>query len=319
MVFASQLFADKEAERAFRHQVEGLLREGKAVDALSEIDAKLGEIGERPFAKLGLSIQPESVVVTGWEAIGGTIDSLDIHGQPISAIGVDLANPDAYGTEPGGDMRLTPVLETSFYCDDVFPFGVSDRDGLCTGYGRNGATWRGSHEHRDNCLKVSGLDELYGAYHAVRPHMDRGELTELADYDAPRLTAMRCAVLVHMAIARAVEDQNLPRPMAVICGSNEDYPYFDAPVTTRADCEEANDAQAEAGDTDEALFTSLATLAPVRPNATYQFQVETEHVSGRSLRHRFVREFAEDAESMDGVIAAEEQAKPSLLDRLLRR
>lgn len=319
MVFASQLFATEEEERRFRLKVEMMLREGKPDAALAAVDARLGEIAERPFARLALAVEPESIVITGWEKLSTTIDSLDVHGQPISAFGIDFCNPAQFGNKPDEAMNLRPVLETAFYCDDVFPFTTSDRQALVAGYGRAGPRWQGGFDHNDNEIGVTGLDAIYGRYHAVLPHMEAGELTELTDYDAPRLTAMRTAVLLHIAVARAIEEQGLPRAMAVMVGSNDDYPWFDAPVITRDEYDEATDAQAESGDTDETLFTSLATLAPVRQNSTYRFTPETEHVSGRSLRHKLVREAQEASAGVDTVVAGEANERTGLFGRLFRR
>ncbi|WP_144097981.1 hypothetical protein [Croceicoccus sediminis] len=320
MVFASQLFATEEEERRFRLKVEMMLREGKPDQALAAVDARLAEIAERPFAALALSLAPEDVAITGWDKLAATIDSLDMHGQPISAIGIDFCNPDQFDNKPDDGMNLHPVLETAYYCDEVFAFSASDRAAINAAYGRAGPRWRGGFDHNDHEIGVTGLDAIYGRYHAVLPHLEAGELTELPDYDAPRLSAMRTAVLLHMAVARAVEEKGLPRAMVVLVGSNDDYPWFDAPVTTRAEYEEATDAQAESGDTDEALFTSLATLAPVRPNAGYRFTPETDHVSGRSLRHKLVREAEEaSADVADAVVAVEANERTSLFGRLFRR
>lgn len=308
MVFASQIFAHEDQERAFRDEVESLLRKGLADEALAAVDARLAEIADRPSVPLALAVDPASVRLTGWEKLARTIASLDVHGQPISAVSIDFARP----TEEASPHEL--VIETNYYCDDVFPFSTSDRGKLASSYGRGVVRWRDKHDHRDREIGVVGLDSLHAAYRSMKPYIDRGELTELADYDAPRLSAMRAAVLLHMAVARAVAEEGLPHPLLILCGSDEDYPYFDAPVTTRDEYDEATDAQAEAGDTDEALFTSLATLAPVRPSSSYRFEAETEHLSGRSLRHK-LKENANDA----GETAPVEEAKPSLFGRLFRR
>ncbi|HEX2795306.1 MAG TPA: hypothetical protein VHN58_12850 [Croceicoccus sp.] len=305
MVFASRFFATEDQERAFRDEVEGLLREARAADALAAIDARLAEIADRPVAAAALAVDADHVRLTGWQQLPRTIAALDAHGQPISAVSIDFARPS--------DETDELVIETSYYCDDVFPFSTSDRGKIGTSYGRGVVRWRDKHDHRDREIGVSGLDALYDACRAVQP----GD-AEPDDHDAIRLGRMRCAVLLYMAVARAVAEVGLPHALVVLCGSDENYPFFDAPVTTRDEYEEATDAQAEAGDTDEALFTSLATLAPVRPNATYRFEPETEHLSGRSLRHKLVRELQENANDAGEELQAG-QARPSLLGRLFRR
>lgn len=314
MVFASQLFASEDHESAFRDKIERLLRHGPAGDgaeaALAEIDLCLREISATPFAALALGVDRGDVVLTGWSTLARRIAALDAHGQPISAITIDFAGPQAADA-----ASADTALECSYYCDEVFPFTTSDRAKLDAACGRSGPRWRGSHEHSDRDLGVTGLDQLHAAYHAVLPHIERGELTELADYDAPRLCAMRAAVLLHMAVARAVADHGLPRPLTVLCGGDEHYPWLIAPITTGAEYEEATDATAEAGDTDEALFTSLTALAPVRVVSDYRATAETAHVSGRTLRHRLAESHANDGAETEPVDAK----APGLFSRLFRR
>lgn len=306
MGFASQLFATEDQERAFRDEVEGLLRKACSDDALALVDARLSELADHPMAAAALAVDPGHVRLTGWDKLPRTIAALDVHGQPISAISVDFARPS--------DETDEPVIETSYYCDDVFPFSTSDRGKIASSYGRGVVRWRDKHDHRDREIGVTGLAPLYPAFSAMQALGDAEPQTQ----DAARLARVRCAVLLHIAAHRAVHEEGLPHALVVLCGSDEDYPYFDAPVTTRDEYEEATDAQAEAGDTDEALFTPLTTLAPVRPNATYRFEPETEHVSGRSLRHRLVRELQENANDA-GEESEAEPARPGLLGRLFRR
>lgn len=318
MVFASKLFPDEDKERAFREKLQGLMREGKADLALAAVEATFAELGDHALSRQALSVKPDDVRITGWDKIAKTADSLDAHGPAITAVSIDFSLP-SLEEDPDADKCLAPVLKTLYYCDEAYSFSASDRATLNTGYNRAGARWYGQDEHMDHETRVTGLEPVYGVYHAMFPHMTRGELTDLADYDIPRLAAMRAAILLHLAIARTVEEEGLPRAMTVLCGSEEDYPYFDAPIITRDEYEEATDAQAEAGDTDEALFTSLATLAPVKPVSTYQFQAETEHVSGRSLRHKLVRELQENANDEGARVEAEEPRSTSLFGRLFRR
>lgn len=309
MVFASQLFASEDHERAFRDKIERLLRDGEADAALAEIDLCLREISATPFAALALGVDRAEVMLTGWEGLASRIAALDAHGQPITAIAIDFAGLD------GEDAAAPATLECSYYCDEVFPFSKSDRTKLDAACGRSGPRWRGSHEHADRDLGLSGLGQLHVAYRAVLPHIERGELSELADYDAPRLCAMRAAVLLHIAVARAIAEHGLPRPLTVLCGGDEHFPYVIATVTTGAEYEEATDATAEAGDTDEALFTSLASLAPVRLTSDYRAAAETEHVSGRSLRRRIAASHANDVDDSAPV----ETKAPGLFSRLFRR
>jgi hypothetical protein len=44
------------------------------------------------------------------------------------------------------------------------------------------------------------------------------------------LAACTSAILLHLAVKRTIETQGVPKPLAVLVGSNEDFPFFDAPV-----------------------------------------------------------------------------------------
>lgn len=343
MGFASQLFVSDQQEKDFRREIEAMLRADSAEAALGAIDAKLTEIEDCAVATLALSVSPDGVAITGWERLAPTMEALDRHGQPISAIALAFCEPDAEAMQVDAEMKLAPVVQATFYCDEAFPFGGSDRDALNEAWKKDPPRWRGLFEHVEKTLGVSGLDALYGAWHAMRPHVMNGSDSEPADLDAARLAAMRMGVLLHMAIARAVREHGLPRPMAILSGGDSAYPDWEAAVATRAEVEETADADGEDDGVDEGRFTSLTTLAPVRPNANYRFTVETEHLSGRSLRHRLIRDAqagvasdvapvtsAEDesviepdetpeSEDVLELGAMEETRKSSLIGRLLRR
>jgi len=322
MPFASQIFASEVDERDFRTEIENALLAGRPGDALSAVDGKLRELGQNPVAALALAINPDSVTLKHWGSLAGSIHALNSDGETITAIGFAFCPPDAAGTKPDGDMRLAPVLNTSFYCDEAYPFGRSERTALAEACRKPIPHWLGMHEQLEQSVQITGLDRLYGTWHALRPHLEAGELSDVADYDAARLAAIRLCVLLHIAVARAVESEGLPSALAVLAGSGDGYPDLVAPVVTRAECEDMAEAmlEAEVGEVDESLFTSLVTLAPAKNVSPYQFTPETEHVSGRSLRHQLIGNANENPELEEAAIAhAAAEEKPSLLNRLFGR
>lgn len=318
MVYASKLFPCEAEERAFRAEIEQMLRKGCASEALAAVDAKLREIVEHPLAELALAAEPSRVSVRGWEVLSETIESLDLHGDPITAVAIHTSEPSGPDEGASASPRLEPVLETNFYCDEVFPFSGSDRDATNAAFDR--APWKDRFEHRDHSLRIAGVGAPNGANPEAGPLIDSGDMPEPVDRDARQLTAIRTTVLLFMAVARAVEKQGLPRPMTVMIGSDDEFCRLSAPVVTRDEYEAATDDSGEAGDIDESLFKSLASVAPPRQNADYRFTPETEHISGRSLRHRLVGELSEIAEEVaEAVVAEEATVRTGLLGRLFRR
>jgi hypothetical protein len=82
-------------------------------------------------------------------------------------------------------------------------------------------------EEIDDTISVKGVDDLYGALYK----MDRKQATT-DEQQAAVLGACYVAVLLHLNVRDFAPRNILPRPMAVIVGSNEDYPFFQAPVFT---------------------------------------------------------------------------------------
>jgi hypothetical protein len=72
------------------------------------------------------------------------------------------------------------------------------------------------------------MEALYGAVQQA----GRSRGGDNAEGDAHALAAAIAAILLHLAVKRTIEQRGLPRRLAVIVGSNEDYPFFDAPVVT---------------------------------------------------------------------------------------
>lgn len=231
-MFASTLFADDNDVRDFDLQIQNLLRLDRADEAAAILETALGELdrtGHR-LAESCLACPVAGIEITGWDALAARIAGLDRFGAPITALGIDISWPGHVGLEPDTDGCLAPHLETNYYSDSAFPFTTAGRDALLAGYGPYGAEWQGGMAEIDTLLGTSGLEHLYGAIFPLVESVAADPDPEPLDADAMRLGAAFVAVRLHQAVARAIRLHGLPRPLAVIVGSNESYPFYDAPV-----------------------------------------------------------------------------------------
>ena len=309
-MFASTLFADDADVRDFEQQIEALMRAGQADEAAVIVAAALGELAceGQPLAALCLATRDEDITLAGWERLVERIAELDAAGRAISAIGIDLSWPGHVGLEPDAAGRLEPYLETNYYSDTAFAFSTSTRQALLEGYGEGSGDWTGGFEDIDNLIELRGLGQVYGA---VAPLVERLRDTSSDDpleADAMRLGAVFVAVQVHQAVRRVIATHGLPRALAVIVGSNESYPFFDAPVMSADESAEfvRSPAPVEASPADSAH----ETLAPLPPQ-------EPQHPSGASLRQRF--HAGQPANDEAEASAASAGAPRGMLRRLLRR
>lgn len=239
-MFASTLFADENDVRDFDMQIQNLLRNGRADEAAAILETALGELGanRHPVAELCGTCPVSEVKIVGWDALAARIAELDTPDAPITGLGIGIEAHGHCEREPDPGASFEPRLETSFYHDGAFPLAISDRAALVEGYGPHGAGWQGGLADIDTLLGVQGLGALYGL---VRPLVETTDSTtepDPLDADAMRLGAAFIAVRLHQAVARAVRLHGLPRPLAVIVGSNETYPFYDAPVFSTAEAQD---------------------------------------------------------------------------------
>lgn len=244
-MFASTLFADEADVRDFDLQIQNLLRIGRADEAAAILETTLAAFGatSHPIAALCLACPVESIGIVGWDALAARIAGLDAPDAPVTALGIDISWPGHIGLEPDATGCLEPYLETNYYNDGAYPFASARRPALLEGYGPYGAEWQGGMAEIDNLLSVTGLEHLYGMVHPLVERLDKAGADEPADGDAARLGAAFIAVRLHQTVARAIADHGLPRPLAVIFGSNESYPFYDAPVVSAAESREFVRAQ----------------------------------------------------------------------------
>lgn len=274
-MFASTLFADEDDVLDFNFQIQKLLRQGRADEAATIFEAALGELGDdsHPAVALCRSCAVEDVAIAGWDLLAERIAALDAAGTPITALGIDISWPGHSGAQPDAEGHLEPVLETNFYGDTAYPFAASDRGTLLQGYGPHGAAWQGRMAGIETLLTTQGLGKAYGAVFPLVEQISATPEPEPREADAVRLCAAFLAVRLHQAVDRAIRTNRLPRPLAVIVGSNESYPFYDAPVMSLAESAEFADE-----------VPAIEQPEPVAKDEVAMFdaaQVEAEQVEAR--------------------------------------
>ena len=221
-----ELIIDGLSDRDFCKEIEDLLRRDEADAAADRLKSLLGAVcgPDRPLPSRFLTVDPKSIELIGWLNLPASITNYDRGDSKISAIGIDLSWLGHIGREPNDDGLLDPVVETNFYTDDMWPFSTSDRAGLLSGYDQYSCAWQGGFEEIDGTVQINGISDLYGAVYLLKG------ITEPGSQTARVLGACYIVVLIYLALRDSAPRDVLPRPMAVILGSNEDYPYFNAPV-----------------------------------------------------------------------------------------
>lgn len=322
----AEVTIDGMVEDEFRQAIETLLREGNADHAAKWLKSRLEAVcGDGlPLPARFLAVAPADITVTGWEDIPGRLERLDAIGSPITALGIDLGDPEETGS-------MTLHVETRFYTDDGWPFSRYDRARLLAGYEGTGARpWAGSLADVDDTIGIEGIDDLYGLVLGLEYRRRDGEVSS-TELRAHMLGASYIAVLVHLAVRETALQCGLPRPMAVLVGSNESYPCFDAPVIAAPDAlvtaplprsgpVEFGQSEPEEDFADtERNHPALAELRELaEPDADPGQEPEgwappviDSHVSGTQLRKRLV--------TPESIAELEAARKPNLLDRLFRR
>lgn len=220
---------DGQSERGFRDEIEALLRQGEGERALARLKALLApycsDFG--PFPARCLALTQNDVEVNGWDEAIARIAELERGGKaPITAIGVDISWPGHRDLRPDAAGTLDPDIETNFYSDSAWPFSTSDRAGLLAGYRGHASEWQGGFEDIDEAITLAGIGDLYGAIWRLKAKDARW----IDEDRASALGAMLTQVLLHLAVRDSAPRHTFPRPMAILVGSNEEYPFFDAPA-----------------------------------------------------------------------------------------
>jgi hypothetical protein len=171
---------------------------------------------------------------------------------------IAVTEPDPEAPPPGPDAsgRLTPLIETSYFSDDSFPFSDADRNDLLDGYSMDDSAWQGDFEGSDSAVKVEGIEDLFGSVAAIEARVMQSEDPDGDEIRAGSIGACFLAVLVHQAVRETVRKEGLPRALCVMAGNDGVYPFFDAPVLARDEYPE-----------DGATMTMPLTLSPASPDA----------------------------------------------------
>lgn len=227
----TSIFGSIAARDAFLKELEGLMRSGEPEMALEQARTRLAGVGggNRGLIKLAVKTDFHDIVLKGWHELGARLEEVDKAGEPVTAIGIDFSWPGHTGSKPNPLGKLAPNIETNYYADlSTLAFSAADRPALLSGYSTYGSEWQGAFLDLDSLISVDGLEELYGAVQLASKDAGKDD----ADGDAHALAAAIAAILLHLAVRHTIEQRGLPRKLAVLVGSNEDYPYFDAPVVT---------------------------------------------------------------------------------------
>lgn len=224
-------------EDEFRRQIEASLRSGDADGAAERLRALL-----TPLAIAGGFLPPDflhitaaDLTVTGWAGLAGALARTDRGERRVSALGFHLVEP---APPEGSTERLLPLLETTYYTDDAYPFSDATRDDLLDGYSKFGCQWQGDCEAADQAIGISGLDGLLRAIQHLEAQLLATDTPSDEGIRAGTLAACLVSVLTHQALRDAILREGLPRPLCVMAGEDGLYPCFDAPVISSVECVE---------------------------------------------------------------------------------
>jgi len=324
-MFASNIFGNEDELFAFLGDVEALLRRGQPDVAAGLLESQLGDLADEgnELARLCLKVPVSAVRIVGWEQLNERMKKLDRPGKPITAISIDISAPFEM---PVLDAKhgnfYEPDLDTVYYSDSLYKFTGSDRQSMIDAYSPKGPPWSGHFESVDNTIAVRGLGGLYGEVLLAQKRCRSDDHDDAMEQDAAAIASAFIAVRLHQAIKATAEGRGMPRPMTLIVGNNESFPYFDAAVVTRFEYEEMLDAEGEEdGGAYDEMFAALHIAPP--PDDYDPFASvpgEEQVVSGASLRKR-LREIAPEPQvandvAPNGLVAA---GLGGLLNKFLKR
>jgi hypothetical protein len=219
-------------EEDFRRSIENRLREGRAGLAIDRLRGLL-----EPYAGEGkilperfITVAPQDLVLRGWEGLGDALRRRDLPGHLISAISVSFGWAGEEPPVPDAEGRLNPPIEIGYYSDNAFPFSQSTRDDLLGGYSSFGCTWTGDAESTDSALGLDGIDDLHGALAQLEARLLASDAPDEDGIRAGSLGSCLLSALLVQAVTDRIAADGLPRPLCVMAGSNDVYPYFDVPV-----------------------------------------------------------------------------------------
>ena len=106
-------------EMEFRRSIEAMLRHGQADDAADKLRTLLANYaGEgRILPGRFLSVTAQDLRLEGWDQLGEKLGEYDRPEVPMSAISIDILDPQGVGARPDAGGLLRPVIETSYFSD----------------------------------------------------------------------------------------------------------------------------------------------------------------------------------------------------------
>lgn len=237
-------------EQSFREEIEDLLRFDQVDAAVERLRALV-----EPFAQPGgilparfLEVTVADIEITGWDRLATRLASHDRPSQPISAIGVALSDARVLGGPGPSGGKLAPFIKTFYFTDEAYPFSDATRDDLLDGYTREGFGWHGDYQATDATLSIKGLDDLHGAVVELEDRLFDAPDAAEDEFRAGAIGACYITALIHKALRDAIRERGLPRPLCVIAACDGVYPFFDAPVVGRDECEDAGQIEASSED-----------------------------------------------------------------------
>jgi hypothetical protein len=219
-------------EEEFRRSIEGRLRRSQVDEAFERLRGLIA-----PYAGPGRILPERFLTVTaaelslfGWDQLSESLRRHDRPGRPITALQIAFGWPGEDVPQPDAEGHLHPLIETSYYTDDAFPFSASARDDLLDGYSYYGCSWADDCQASDNVLSLTGIDDLHGALAQLEARLLKSEAPDEDEIRAGSIGACLLSVLLFQTVEERITRDGLPRPLCVMAGSNGVYPYFDAPV-----------------------------------------------------------------------------------------
>ena len=277
-MLASNLFRDETELRQFLADVELDLREGRSQDAIERVDFALGVLEEfgHPIIDICRAYPPSAICIRGWDKLAARLADLDQPDRAITAISIDLSSHGDF--HANSDDAIAPHVQTNFYSDAAFPFSTADRATISAGYGHSSSDWAGNFEEIDGTIEITGIGRLNFAIDALESEHRLESSDDPVVSDAMALAVTYRAVAIHHAVRTKIETEGLPRPLTILVGSHDSYPFFDSPVITANEYSKGILVHNDAGLTDDNIHEMSVDEIPDE-RQTAQYRVESEPVS----------------------------------------
>jgi hypothetical protein len=224
-------------EHDFRHSIENMLRLDQVDEAIERLRVLLepcaGKGGILPARFL--EVKSSDIEFAGWHKLTERLSDHDRPSNPISAIGITLADARNLGGPGPSGGRLPPFIKTFYFGDDAFPFSIASRDDLLDGYTREGFEWEADYQATDVTLSIKGIDDLYGAVVELEERLFERANPSEDEVRAGSIGACYIAALIHQSLRETIREKGLPRPLCVLVACDGVYPFFDAPVVGSED------------------------------------------------------------------------------------